>query len=77
MPLPACLITRQCKSFVTRCLPYVLAWAGSSRVRKWQANIGLIPPKEGQRLAREAVERALELSPNLAEAHAQMGRIKQ
>jgi predicted Zn-dependent protease len=33
--------------------------------------------EEGRRLAREAVERALSLNPNLAEAHAQMGRIKQ
>jgi tetratricopeptide (TPR) repeat protein len=33
--------------------------------------------EEGRRLSREAVERALSLNPNLAEAHAQMGRIKQ
>jgi tetratricopeptide (TPR) repeat protein len=33
--------------------------------------------EEGRRLAREAVERALSLNPSLAEAHAQMGRIKQ
>jgi len=32
---------------------------------------------EGRRLSREAVERALALNPNLAAAHAQMGRIKQ
>jgi tetratricopeptide (TPR) repeat protein len=38
---------------------------------------GLIPTEEGYRLAREAVERALALNPNLAEAHTQMGRIKQ
>jgi TolB-like protein/DNA-binding winged helix-turn-helix (wHTH) protein/Flp pilus assembly protein TadD len=56
---------------------YALAWAGLSRARNWQANIGLIPAEEGHRLAREAVERALALNPNLAEAHAQMGRIKQ
>src|SRR5882762_2234109 len=56
---------------------YALAWVGLSRVRNWQANAGLIPAEEGHRLAREAVERALALNPNLAEAHAQMGRIKQ
>jgi len=56
---------------------YALAWAGLSRVRKWQAMTGLIPTEEGYRLAREAVERALALNPNLAEAHTQMGRIKQ
>jgi tetratricopeptide (TPR) repeat protein len=33
--------------------------------------------EEGRRLSREAVERALSLNPNLAAAHAQMGRIKQ
>ena len=55
---------------------YALAWVGLSRVRNWQANTGAIPVEEGHRLAREAVERALALNPNLAEAHAQMGRIK-
>src|SRR6201993_3495557 len=56
---------------------YALAWAWLSRARNWQANEGLIPMEEGRRLAREAVERALSLNPNLAVAHAQMGRIKQ
>src|SRR6202790_2990100 len=56
---------------------YALAWVGLSRVRNWQVNTGLIPAEEGHRLAREAVERALALNPNLAQAHAQMGRIKQ
>jgi tetratricopeptide (TPR) repeat protein len=56
---------------------YALAWAGLSRARNWQANLSLIPAEEGHRLAREAVERALALNPNLAEAHAQMGRINQ
>ena len=56
---------------------YALAWAWLSRVRNWQVNVGLIPSEEGHRLAREAVDRALTLNPNLAEAHAQMGRIKQ
>jgi TolB-like protein/DNA-binding winged helix-turn-helix (wHTH) protein/TPR repeat protein len=56
---------------------YALAWVGLSRVRNWQANVSLIPAEEGHRLAREAVERALALNPNLAQAHTQMGRIKQ
>jgi TolB-like protein/DNA-binding winged helix-turn-helix (wHTH) protein/Tfp pilus assembly protein PilF len=55
---------------------YALAWVGLSRVRKWQAMQGLIPREEGNRLAREAVQRALALNPNLAAAHTQMGRIK-
>src|SRR6202140_5381080 len=56
---------------------YALAWVGLSRVRNWQVNIGVIPAEEGHRLAREAVQRALALNPNLAEANTQMGRIKQ
>src|SRR4029077_16223869 len=44
---------------------YALAWAWLSRARNWQANEGLIPMEEGRRLAREAVERALGLNPNL------------
>jgi TolB-like protein len=56
---------------------YALAWVGLSRVHNWQVNIDLIPAEEGHRLAREEVERAIALNPNLAEAHAQMGRIKQ
>ena len=56
---------------------YALAWVGLSRVRKWQAHRGVIPSEEGFRLAREAVERALALNPNLAAAHTQMGRIQQ
>ena len=56
---------------------YALAWVGLSRTRNWQVNTGLIPAEEGHRLSREAVERALALNPNLAQAHAQMARIKQ
>jgi TolB-like protein/DNA-binding winged helix-turn-helix (wHTH) protein len=56
---------------------YALAWAGLSRARNWQVNLNLIPAEEGRRLARDAVERALALNPNLAEARAQMGRIQQ
>jgi tetratricopeptide (TPR) repeat protein len=55
---------------------YALAWVGLSRARNWQANVDRIPAEEGHRLAREAVERSLALNPNLAEAHAQLGRIK-
>jgi TolB-like protein/DNA-binding winged helix-turn-helix (wHTH) protein len=56
---------------------YALAWVGLSRARLWQVNVNLIPAEEGRRLAREAVERALTLNSNLAEAHSQMGRIQQ
>ena len=55
---------------------YAPAWVGLSRARFRQANYGFVAPKEGQRQAREAVERALALDPNLAEAHSQIGQIK-
>jgi len=55
---------------------YALAWVWLSRARNWQVSIGLIPLEEGRRLSREAVERALALNPNLAEAHSQMSRLK-
>jgi TolB-like protein/DNA-binding winged helix-turn-helix (wHTH) protein len=55
---------------------YALAWVGLSRARHWQAVQGLIPNDEGLRLAREALERALSLSPNLAAAHAEVVRLK-
>src|SRR4029077_12866150 len=42
---------------------YALAWVWLSRTRNWQANAGLIPAEEADRLAREAVERALALNP--------------
>src|SRR6185295_11797625 len=48
---------------------YALAWVGLSRARHWQAVQGLIPSESGQRLAREALERALSLNPNLAAAY--------
>jgi tetratricopeptide (TPR) repeat protein len=56
---------------------YALAWAGLSRVHKWEAARGLIRTEEGYRIAREEVKRALALNPNLAAAHMQMGRIQQ
>jgi TolB-like protein/DNA-binding winged helix-turn-helix (wHTH) protein/Flp pilus assembly protein TadD len=55
---------------------YALAWAWLSRARAWQADAGLIPVEEGRLHAREAVERALSLNPNLAEAHEQMARLE-
>jgi len=44
---------------------YALAWVGLSRVGNWQSNIGSIPGEKGQRLTREAVERALALNSDL------------
>jgi TolB-like protein/predicted Zn-dependent protease len=55
---------------------YALAWVGLSRARNWQASVGLISTEDGHQLAREAIERALTLDPNLEAAHSQMARIK-
>jgi TolB-like protein/DNA-binding winged helix-turn-helix (wHTH) protein len=55
---------------------YALAWVWLSRARNWQAEQGLIPREEGHSLSREAIERALALDPNLAQAYSQMGRVK-
>jgi TolB-like protein/DNA-binding winged helix-turn-helix (wHTH) protein len=55
---------------------YAIAWVGLSRSHYWQANAGVVPSEEGQRLARETVERALVLNPNLGAAHAQLGRLQ-
>jgi len=55
---------------------YALAWVGLSRTRHWQAVRSLIPSEEGQRLAREALERALSLNQNLAAAYAEVVRLK-
>jgi TolB-like protein/DNA-binding winged helix-turn-helix (wHTH) protein len=55
---------------------YAPAWVGLSEAHFRQADYSVVTPTEGQRKAREAVEQALALDPNLAEAHAQIGRIK-
>jgi TolB-like protein/DNA-binding winged helix-turn-helix (wHTH) protein/Tfp pilus assembly protein PilF len=55
---------------------YALAWVGLSRAFFRQADRGSVPLEEGQRQAREAVQRALALDPNLPEAHAHISRIK-
>jgi TolB-like protein/DNA-binding winged helix-turn-helix (wHTH) protein len=54
---------------------YALAWVGLSRARNRQAENGSVPTEMGHQRAREAAQRALVLDPNLAEAHAQIGRI--
>jgi TolB-like protein/DNA-binding winged helix-turn-helix (wHTH) protein/Tfp pilus assembly protein PilF len=56
---------------------YALAWVWLARARFRQTDSGRVPAEEGHRLAREAVERALALDPNLAEAHATLGGLKQ
>ena len=55
---------------------YAPAWVGLSSNYANQANSGLRPMDEGFRLAREAVQKALEIDPEFASAHAQMGYIE-
>lgn len=56
---------------------YARAWVGMAESRNGQAGNGDIDPAEGYRLARVAVQRALALDDNLADAHAAMAWIQQ
>ena len=55
---------------------YARAWWGLSRVHTTQAGAGHVPVVEGYAKARKEAEKALELDPNLAEAHAAIGWVK-
>jgi tetratricopeptide (TPR) repeat protein len=55
---------------------YAQAWVGLGQARSDQAGWAYVPVEEGYRTGREAVERALRLNPNLAEAHAVLGSIR-
>ena len=52
---------------------YAPAWVGLSSSYANQANAGLLPTAEAIALARESVDRALQLDPAYARAHAQRG----
>ena len=54
---------------------FALAWDLLSRGHSRQADLGYVAAEEGYRHAREAVERALAVEPDLAEGHAEMGWI--
>ncbi|HVP42027.1 MAG TPA: protein kinase [Terriglobales bacterium] len=55
---------------------YAPAWAWLGRAYVFKAGAANAPPAEDFRTAREAVERALALDPNMADAHAFLGEIK-
>jgi len=55
---------------------YAPAWAGLSQAYAGQAAEGYLSAEAGYQKARKAVERALELDPNLAEAHAALGALQ-
>ena len=54
---------------------YALAWAELGQAYCREADLGWVPLQQGYRLARDAVQRALSIEPDLAEAHAGMGWI--
>ena len=55
---------------------YARAWVGLSETHYVQAGRVFVPIDEGYRKARKEAEKALEIDPNVAEAHASLGRIK-
>ncbi len=55
---------------------YAPAWVGLGQSLSGQASSAYIPPEDGYRRARDALEKAMALDPNLADAHAAMGEIK-
>jgi serine/threonine protein kinase/Tfp pilus assembly protein PilF len=55
---------------------YARAWVGLSWIYIRQADRGEVPVDDGYEKARKNVQKALELDPNLADAYASMGRIK-
>jgi TolB-like protein len=54
---------------------FALCWAELGRAYSIEAGRGWVPVHKGFNASREATERALALEPELAEGHAQLGRI--
>lgn len=52
------------------------AWAGLADAHRFLGGGGFAPEKEAEQKSRMAVERAVELDPDLAEAHAALGSIQ-
>lgn len=55
---------------------YALCWAELGRAYSIEAGRAWVPVREGVDLAHDAARRSLELEPDLAEAHALMGRLE-
>lgn len=55
---------------------YPVLWCVLGKARSIQVDFGWIPHDEGTARAREAIERALELDPELAEAHSVLGWLR-
>jgi TolB-like protein/Tfp pilus assembly protein PilF len=56
---------------------FALAWAELSRIHAAQAGFGFAPINEGMERARAAAQKALELAPDLAEAHLALGAVRE
>ena len=54
---------------------YAMAWVGLSRAYWSEAGYGWRPVREGFEKAREAARRAIEVAPDLAEAHVALGNV--
>jgi TolB-like protein/Tfp pilus assembly protein PilF len=54
---------------------HALAWVALAQARSHQAGYGWAPVLEGYRKAREAIDRALALAPDLPEAHVMLSKI--
>jgi TolB-like protein/Tfp pilus assembly protein PilF len=54
---------------------FALGWTGLARARVTQAGFGWLPVDEGYGLAREAVQKAIALAPELAEGHVLLSQI--
>ena len=67
---------RYCRQSLEADPRYALAWAGLAGAYSSQAACGWAPLGETFELARSAALRALELQPDLAEAHAELGWVR-
>ncbi len=56
---------------------YAAAWANLSQAQARLADFGAVPPAEAYAAARHSAERALEIEPDLAEAHLALAWIQQ
>jgi TolB-like protein/Tfp pilus assembly protein PilF len=56
---------------------FASAWAGLSRIHQVQAGFGFAPIDEGFERARAAAQRAVELAPDLAEGHIELGLVQE
>jgi TolB-like protein/Tfp pilus assembly protein PilF len=54
---------------------FALAWAGLAHVHQVQAGFGFAPIDDGFERGRQAAQRALQVAPDLAEGHIELGKV--